>query len=953
MGQPRRSVCLAVRAQLAACVLATSLAWSQTSRLEFDLPAQPLEASLRAIAERDNLQIVYVSADIAGIAAAALKGQFTTVDAIIKLTEGTRLSVSFDGKATVVVKPKEASREGALRDSAQSLNVDEVVVTGTHLRKQGEPTSMLTTIGREDIARNGGATVLEVISRLSQASVTNDESGAMSAGASSTIQLRGMPTGTTLLLINGHRVSASPAVAGLYNDPSMIPAAAVERIEIISGTASAIYGSDAMAGAVNIILRDSLDGVAADLRYGDSSDGGGAERRASLSYGDSAGSFSWMLIGDAFHRDPLLGSDRALTSNADYRRFGGLDRRSTSSYPGNVYSLDGTALPGLTSRFAGIPSSAAGTALTPADFAATDGLLNRESVISAYPLLTETNRNTLLATGKLALDSGAALSAQLLLGENEVFMPAAPDSLFSGSVGYFTVPANNPFNPFGEAVGIDYRFNELGNREDHYETKYTRALVAGENFRLGRFDLSVSGLWDRSRVSTQRNNYVDYTLVRQYLNSTDPAVALNVFSTASNNPATLTAIRSQQTIEGETKSMQGTAVARTQFALADAVSLPMAWGAEYRTEDLEYYGVVADRAVTSAFGELALQLGTTRLGAPLVELNTAARYDDHDDFGSSFTYRFGASWYPWDRVRLHSNYGTAFRAPSLYYLFAPRQTAATTVVDPARGGEVASVMGTFGGNPYLDPEEGTSFDLGVTVDLPIINGAVTVNAFRVSIDNTVQFFSSATLLANESLFADRIARAAPGSADIALGYAGRILSVDTTRVNFGELTTEGLDFQATAGTKLFSDRLNSSLMVNGTYVDKYDSALIPGGTVTNRAGHGDLSGFAPRLRASATAMLDHLSGWSGSLTYRYVSSSADYAGMSRLGPYQWLDGQISWTKADGLGSLLPRELKVTLGAINLTNEIGGFSNNASIAPYDLLQADMRGRFWYLNLSLGM
>ncbi|WP_175596914.1 TonB-dependent receptor [Peristeroidobacter soli] len=923
--------------------------WTEARR-PTNIVAQDLGAALQALAKERGFQIAYGD-ELSKLKTKGASGELTSVEALAQLLRGTGFTyvILNEGGVSIVPMERGSRREGLDPDR----DIMEVVVTGTHLRKQGEPTSMLTTISRSDIDRNGGATVLEVISRLSQASVTNDESGAMSAGASSTIQLRGMPTGTTLLLINGHRVSASPAVAGLYNDPSMIPAAAVERIEIISGTASAIYGSDAMAGAVNIILRDSLDGIAADLRYGDSSEGGAAERRASLSYGGSAGAVSWMLIGDAFHRDPLLGSERALTSDSDYRRFGGLDRRSTSSYPGNVYSLDGTALPGLTSTRAGIPSSAAGTVLTPADFAATDGVLNRESVISAYPLLTQTNRNTLLATGKLSLDSGAIVSAQVLLGENEVFMPAAPDSLFSGSVGYFTVPATNPFNPFGEAVGVDYRFNELGNREDHYETKYTRALLAGDNIRLGRFDVSVSGLWDRSRVNTQLDNYIDYALVRQYLNSSDPAVALNVFSTSPNNPATLAAIRSHRTIEGETKSMQGTAVARTEFALAEAVSLPMAFGVEHRTEDLEYYGVVADRAVTSGFAELALELGSTRLGAPLVELNTAARYDDHDDFGSSFTYRFGASWYPWDRVRLHSNYGTAFRAPSLYYLFAPRLTQTTTAVDPARGGEVISVMGTSGGNPYLDAEKGTSFDLGVTLDLPAINGAVSVNAFRVSIDNTVQFFSSATLLENESLFAERIVRAAPTPADVALGYPGRILSMDTTRVNFGELTSEGLDFQATAGAKLFSDSLNGSLIVNGTYVDKYESALIPGATATSRAGRANLSGFAPRMRASATAMLGHISGLSGSLTYRYVSSSIDYAGTGRLGPYQWLDGQITWTKADGLGPLLSREFKVTLGATNLTNEIGGYSNNTSIAPYDLLQADMRGRFWYVNLSLGM
>lgn len=925
-------------------------AWTEVRRYT-SIPAQELGAALQTLAKERGFQVAYGD-ELGRMKTKGAVGDLTSLEALSQLLTGTGFTyVILDGGGVSIVPVARNSHSDSFNPNRE---ITEIVVTGTHLRKQGEPTAMLTTITRNDIERNGGATVLEVISRLSQASVTNDESGAMSAGASSTIQLRGMPTGTTLLLINGHRVSASPAVAGLYDDPSMIPAAAVERIEIISGTASAIYGSDAMAGAVNVILRDSMDGIAADLRYGDSSEGGAAERRASLTYGGSAGPLSWMLVGDVFHRDPLLGSRRALTADSDYRRFGGPDLRSVSSNPGNVYSLDGSPLPGLTSTFAGIPSSSAGAMLTPADFAATDGVLNRESVIPAYALLTETNRNTLLATGKFRLDGGTTLSAQMLLGENEVFMPGAPDSLFAGSVGYFTVPANNPFNPFGEAVGIDYRFKELGNREDHYTTRYTRALLAAEGFRIGRFDLSASALWDRSRMELKLNNYIDPDLAQQYLNSTDPAVALNVFSTAPNNPSTLEAIRGYRTaMDGETKSVQGMVVARAEFAPSDRVALPVAWGVEYRTEDMEYFGVIANRAVGSGFAELALQLGSTSSGTPLVELNTAARYDDHDDFGSSFTYRVGASWYPLNRVRLHANYGTAFRAPSLYYLFGPRTATPTTVVDPARGNEVVSVMSTFGGNPNLDAEEGASFDLGVTVDVPAINAAVSLNAFRVSIDNTVQFFGAATLLSNENLFAERIVRAAATPDDVAAGYPGRIISLDTTRVNFGKLTTRGLDFQATARAKLWRDRLDGVLIVNGTYVDQYDSALVPGTPVTSRAGHANLSGFAPRLRASATASLDHASGWGGSLTYRYVSSSVDYSGVGNLGPYKWLDGQLTWTKQDGLGPLLPRQFKVTLGVINLTNEIGSYSDNTSVASYDLLQADMRGRFWYVNLSLGI
>ncbi|MBL8268168.1 STN domain-containing protein, partial [Steroidobacter sp.] len=143
----RRSFALAACGPVASCALAfASLAWSQSNPVDFDLPAQSLEASLKSIAERENLQLVYVSADIAGILAPALKGQYSAVDAITKLTEGTRLVVSYDGKATVVVKPKANQTSGDARLPAdaspvQTAALEEVAIESVTVYGRGAETT--------------------------------------------------------------------------------------------------------------------------------------------------------------------------------------------------------------------------------------------------------------------------------------------------------------------------------------------------------------------------------------------------------------------------------------------------------------------------------------------------------------------------------------------------------------------------------------------------------------------------------------------------------------------------------------------------------------------------------------------------------------------------------------------------------------------------------------------
>jgi iron complex outermembrane recepter protein len=189
------------------------------------------------------------------------------------------------------------------------------------------------------------------------------------------VQLRGLPVGTTLVLINGRRVPTSGLSAdGDIFNLDLIPLAAIERIEILPVGSSAVYGGDALAGVVNIILKKSFDGWAVDARFGSAK--GTNDSGLSLVTGGHFARGAVLLVGAYSKQSPLSAVDRDFFKDADYRRFGGPDARSRRCTPGTVSTTDGSNLPGLTSSFAGIPSVPSGQALTISDFARTAGVAN-------------------------------------------------------------------------------------------------------------------------------------------------------------------------------------------------------------------------------------------------------------------------------------------------------------------------------------------------------------------------------------------------------------------------------------------------------------------------------------------------------------------------------------------------------------------------------------------------
>jgi iron complex outermembrane recepter protein len=334
----------------------------------FDLPSGPMDKALRDFAVQANCNISYEPSLVAGLRAPAIKGEFTRSGALSLMLSGTKLravnvnedtvqilqkpaSTSLDSAATHksnspsgagVVRVANAETDlqtskGASPD-AQAMNseaddastrekkdLEEITVTGTHIRGTSNSASPVQVYSRDDIDRSGLGTVKDFIQHLpgnfnggaSENTISTITGGGRfdNVVGGTGINLRGLGNDSTLVLINGHRVAAADD-AGEFVDISMIPAAAIDRIEIVPDGASAIYGSDAVGGVVNFILRRDYEGAESRARFATVSDGGSRELQAAQTLGQTWRTGSALLSYEYYDRTPLSAADRSYTDMA-------------------------------------------------------------------------------------------------------------------------------------------------------------------------------------------------------------------------------------------------------------------------------------------------------------------------------------------------------------------------------------------------------------------------------------------------------------------------------------------------------------------------------------------------------------------------------------------------------------------------------------------------------------
>ena len=308
---------------------------------DFDIASGPLDQALLNLSRNSGQTIAFQQDLVQGLTSAAVRGRLTTEQALQQALRGSALDAvpSGDGgwvlrraaKAPAASIKAAPAAAVALAPVPGDVALEKVVVTGSRIaRAQVEGPSPVTVISGEEITSRGYKNVYDAIASQTQNTgmTQGEDYGNTFQPAASALNLRGLGPNHTLVLINGRRVADYPtAYDGAVNFTNLanIPAVMIERIEILSSGASAVYGSDAIAGVVNIILKDKISGVDVNLRGGYAERGGGDNQRLQISGGDSWGDFDGVFGLELTNRQPIWSNQRGFMTdgpavNVGYRR---------------------------------------------------------------------------------------------------------------------------------------------------------------------------------------------------------------------------------------------------------------------------------------------------------------------------------------------------------------------------------------------------------------------------------------------------------------------------------------------------------------------------------------------------------------------------------------------------------------------------------------------------------
>ena len=922
------------------------------SARQYAIPAGSLQKALDELSTQSGIDIVYPPEAVEGrdVPAISVRGTWRTV--LIQLLGGSGLSWNAINENTVVIRRDVAApgRRPARTQPGASASPDPVdlraiEVTGSRLgRAEMEGPQRVNVFTRQDIERSGQTTVNRFLATLPEVfnSRTGD-TGFMGNAHAPTVQLRGFPVGSTLVLINGRRPTKTSSTYGSHFNLNNLPSSAVERIEVLPEGASAVYGSDALAGVVNIILKRDFDGYQFDAMYGTAN--GTNEKTLSFALGKRWERSDFTLVASYQAQSELLVSERKLTSLGDYTAFGGPDRRVSTCNPGNVYSIDGGNLPGLSAAYAAVPGGISNP--TAADFAATAGRLNR-CARTNNTLVPDVERYGALLNFNSRIGGALELFASLIYNRDRNTTLVVPKALSK-----IAVPAGNPFNPFGETVLVDFAFVPRHPTASYFDgNKYVQPLIGLRGALGASWDWEVAawaGYEDGLRTAPTLDNTA---LAREVLSRTDPSRTFNVFGgDPMLSPALQSELFSTNYYGFTSKNRAASAVVRGPVFDLPAGTVSIAAGAEVSKEGIAATDPSAPSSYSRRLTAGYLEARVPLLGGAreLLTLTGAVRRDEYSDFGGATTSQFGLEWRPSRSLLFRASFAESFVAPQLYFYNFPPYPFVSTIFDPVRK-ETATAEFIFGGNTSLRAQQGESWSLGMVwshqgeLDL---QGSL--SAWQLSLSERLNPYPSTSfLVANEALFPDRVLREPTTD-----GSPGRITTIDYRAMNLGELDVRGIDADLGYARDFHGGEFSAG--VRATWIGKYEVVLLPGQAPLSYLGTANNDVWAPRLRMSVNA------GWDGQdfathLGGRYVSSFRDRLPLSD-GRIQTLGDFWTWDASFvlklgavmGSGRSMLRDSRITLGAINLLDQRVPFSMTNEVGFIPSVY-DIRGRFLYLSVG---
>lgn len=708
----------------------------QPDQRRYDIAAQELGAALRQYSQVSGREIVASSNLVAGKRSSRVQGRLNPDAALSRLLAGTGLVAELVDGALVIREGNELAGEPGSTDA----NGEAIVVTGSRIRGAGPVGSPVVSIDRDAIEKSGFATVQQILQSLPQnfgggsnettTGATTRNGTGNDATLGSSINLRGLGTSSTLVLIDGSR-PALGGVGGLFTDISLIPMGAVERLEVLTDGASAIYGADAVAGVVNVRLRNRFEGAETILRAG-TADGDMTEVQFSQLFGKAWGGGRLVLAYQFSERGSLAAATRDF-AREDLRPFGGPDYRSLYGVPGTIRAAN--------NQIFGIPAGQDGRNLTAAQLL--PGVQNRRDQREPSDLLPRQRVHSLYASGEIELSDTLTFRASGLAAERRY--RKVNNSNFLRTV---RVPVTNPFyvDPIGtnQPVTVLYSFvNDLGPQINSGQVRAI-SLSSSLEQEIGPWRMSLGGAYGAQKGKAFTDNVFNSARLAAALADTNRATAFNVFGDGSaNNPATIAAIRGHYNTIDDFRTWSAALRADGPLFALPAGDVRLAAGAEYRREAYDYFvdndlstlvpkaapypGLPGPRKVKSVYAELLVPIFGADNAVPgfrKLDLTLAGRIEDYNQFGRTENPKVGLRWEPVEGVALRASYGTSFRAPLFDEQLGENLSlfTTTTVANPASPTGSSNVLALFGYAPDIRPEKATTWTAGFDIAPPSLPG---------------------------------------------------------------------------------------------------------------------------------------------------------------------------------------------------------------------------------------
>ncbi|MBL8271140.1 TonB-dependent receptor [Steroidobacter sp.] len=867
------------------------------TEIVLDIKAQPVRQALQAFGEQTGLQVLFRSEGVSldGVTSLGVSGKLSTREALDRLLRQTGLQYEFINQRTVRISAIAATssrapnltpnltsssltqaepanislaqavpNDAASTDAAQAAaegpvrGIPEVMVFGkkslnTDIERTEDDPQPYVVFDRTSIERAGAANLNDfLMTRLPMNAAMTTSPGVQNAGNRSQIALRGL-MGQTLILIDGRR--AAPTSAGFsagQTDINGIPMNAIERIEILPTTASAVYGGSATGGVINIIMRRDYAGTEAAVTYDNSFDSDSAVKRYEVSSGFSLfeGKTSVLLNGSYIERNSLAfnerdlvqrGRARIVANNPDYLGFMLPQANGTNllSVGGDLVLDDGTP---LNSYFTSAPPGYGG-------FASDGGAALRANA------------------GRYNLGL-ASISDPGFQGANAAMTGGGPPvKYFGGSVrhefsdrvkGFFEIShsENNarvggrgmadyltnvapdaPSNPFQQPLIVPWSSNQVGGYQE-YSSEYDR-YGAGVILQLpGGWTSSIDYTLSKSKYAYRDNKpyfgsafdaaVADGTIdvlrgfdaqgvnLSQYIES-DFTILQTPLEVTTDNPAlrlsgpigSLPAGRPQLSLLLERQD--------TDFGSSSVIQKPSA---------VVFLYPERSQKVDSAYLELRVPLLSSLTDvrwAQELELQLAGRWDKYQSVNANrviraesatsaapfnfvrneseeFSPLIALRFRPIDDIAFRASWGTGFLPPDISQLGAPNLTPAANISfarDPRRGGTAPSapIRDTWGSSPDLKPESSTTWSAGLIFTPTWFEGLrLSIDYTQIEKEDNITALTIQQILDNEAYFPGRVTRGASLPGDPA-GWAGPIIAIDRSNINAASTNLEAYDVQ--------------------------------------------------------------------------------------------------------------------------------------------------------------